>query len=112
LEFLAEINSGIPAQTIIMNIGSINIYDKVISDTVNTVVLFPPKPILEIAKEVDLASAFAGDTLEYTLTIINTGDLAAKDVEINDNIPEFTTFIPGSAIGSTSIKTSLTGFCR
>jgi len=42
---------------------------------------------------VDKLSAFAGDTLEYALTVSNSGTAPAVSVEINDTIPEFTAYI-------------------
>ena len=37
-----------------------------------------------------------GDTLEYTIDVVNTGTAPAQDVVFLDAIPEHTTFVPGS----------------
>lgn len=49
-------------------------------------------------KAVDLAFATVGDTLTYTITLNQTGNVAANDVIIQDMIPQGTTFIENSVI--------------
>ncbi|MCU5375654.1 cell surface protein [Bacillus cereus] len=49
-------------------------------------------------KAVDLAFATVGDTLTYTITLNQTGNVAANDVTIQDIIPQGTTFIENSVI--------------
>ncbi|USL20752.1 DUF7507 domain-containing protein [Bacillus paranthracis] len=49
-------------------------------------------------KSVDLAFATVGDTLTYTITLNQTGNVAANDVVIQDMIPQGTTFIENSVI--------------
>ncbi|MGN4714712.1 cell surface protein [Bacillus cereus group sp. MYBK226-2] len=49
-------------------------------------------------KAVDLAFATVGDTLTYTITLNQTGNVAANDVIIQDMIPQGTTFIENSII--------------
>ncbi|ASZ16667.1 cell surface protein [Bacillus cereus] len=49
-------------------------------------------------KAVDLAFATVGDTLTYTITLNQTGNVAANDVAIQDIIPQGTTFIENSVI--------------
>lgn len=49
-------------------------------------------------KAVDLAFAMVGDTLTYTITLNQTGNVAANDVIIQDMIPQGTTFIENSVI--------------
>ncbi|MPQ43543.1 SdrD B-like domain-containing protein [Clostridium tarantellae] len=47
-------------------------------------------------KTVNLANAELEDELLYTVTILNRGVLAVKNVQLKDKIPSGTTFIPGS----------------
>ncbi|EEM46784.1 hypothetical protein bthur0005_33210 [Bacillus thuringiensis serovar pakistani str. T13001] len=47
-------------------------------------------------KTVDREFASIGDTLTYTITLQNTGNIPAINVIITDSIPTGTTFIPGS----------------
>ena len=49
-------------------------------------------------KAVDLAFATVGDTLTYTITLNQTGNVAVNDVIIQDIIPQGTTFIENSVI--------------
>ncbi|WP_346988814.1 DUF11 domain-containing protein, partial [Bacillus sp. SW7] len=49
-------------------------------------------------KTVDLAFATVGDTLTYTITLNQTGNVAVNDVIIQDIIPQGTTFIENSVI--------------
>ncbi|MEK4408545.1 cell surface protein [Bacillus sp. FSL L8-0642] len=49
-------------------------------------------------KTVDLAFATVGDTLTYTITLNQTGNVAANDVVIQDMIPQGTTFVENSII--------------
>lgn len=49
-------------------------------------------------KAVDLAFATVGDTLTYTVTLNQTGNVAVNDVIIQDIIPQGTTFIENSVI--------------
>lgn len=44
----------------------------------------------------DREFASIGDTLTYTITLQNTGNIPATNVIITDSIPTGTTFIPGS----------------
>ncbi|MED0938146.1 cell surface protein [Bacillus mobilis] len=49
-------------------------------------------------KAVDLAFATVGDTLTYTITLNQTGNVAANDVIIQDMIPQGTTFVENSVV--------------
>ncbi|WP_439875573.1 DUF7507 domain-containing protein [Bacillus mycoides] len=49
-------------------------------------------------KTVDLSFATIGDTLTYTITLNQTGNVVANDVIIQDIIPQGTTFIENSVI--------------
>ncbi|MBE7118932.1 DUF11 domain-containing protein [Bacillus cereus] len=53
---------------------------------------------LDSNKAVDLAFATVGDTLTYTITLNQTGNVSANDVIIQDIIPQGTTFIENSVI--------------
>ncbi len=47
-------------------------------------------------KTVDITSAVPGQEIEYTLNIINTGDMIASGVEVDDLIPSYSSYVPGS----------------
>lgn len=59
-------------------------------------------------KTVDKAFADVGDTLTYTITLQNNGNVVASNVIINDPIPAGTTFIAGSVVGATGTPPTLT----
>ncbi|MCP4569341.1 MAG: DUF11 domain-containing protein [FCB group bacterium] len=99
LLFKAVIDPTAPDSSWIDNMGWIIYPDSVPSDTVHTLVLpKPPPPIkLAIIKQVDSTRAFAGDTLTYTLNVINQGVLTVDNVEVSDDIPLLTAYTDRSA---------------
>ena len=54
-------------------------------------------------KTVSTARALAGDTLIYTLRIVNTGRLDATDASMVDPLPQGLTYVPGSLVGEGAI---------
>jgi uncharacterized repeat protein (TIGR01451 family) len=50
-------------------------------------------------KRASVDTAYAGDTLVYTITIANTGTMNAGSVVMTDTIPAYTTYMPGSISG-------------
>jgi len=58
-------------------------------------------------KTTDKALALAGDTLAYTITLLNTGSLSATDVSLVDPIPENTVYVPGSVTGGAVYNAAL-----
>ena len=74
-----------------------------LAGTESTVAGFRATQVLvELAKEVDLASAVAGDTLTYTLTVTNTSLATAAAIEIRDTVPANTALVAGSLSGDAS----------
>ena len=63
---------------------------------------------LEIDKTVDKASAVAGDTLTYTVTVKNSGDADATNVVASDQLPAGVTF--ASATGGGTLSGSTVGW--
>lgn len=53
------------------------------------------QPVIRIVKSANTQSATVGGNVQYTLTIQNSGNLAAT-VVLTDNIPTGSTFVPGS----------------
>jgi len=51
----------------------------------------------QVKKRIAAKGVQPGDEIIYTLSYVNSGTEAAKDVVISDPIPAGTTFIPGSA---------------
>ena len=59
------------------------------------------EPIIDATKEQttenSLAYVVEGETITYTITVTNTGDLG-KNVTVRDNIPDGTSFVPDSIV--------------
>lgn len=53
---------------------------------------------LSVLKSVDKAFAAKGETLTYTITITNEGNLDINDIYFRDNIPQGTTFVENSVV--------------
>jgi uncharacterized repeat protein (TIGR01451 family) len=65
------------------------------------------QPDLELTKVADKATVVSGNTLTYTITLKNTGTVAATGVKVKDSIPAGLTY--GSATASQGTYTSGTG---
>ena len=55
----------------------------------------------QIKKMIAAKGVQPGEEIVYTLSYVNSGSEAAKDVVISDPIPAGTAFIPGSASANT-----------
>lgn len=75
------------------------------SNTVNTQI---NSAIVGAEKTGIPAYANVGDTVSYTITLTNTGNVAANNVTLTDVIPTGTTFVPGSLVGATGTPPTLT----
>ena len=53
---------------------------------------------LSVVKSVDKAFALKGDTLTYTVTFTNEGNMNINDIYFTDNIPQGTTFVEKSVM--------------
>lgn len=60
-------------------------------------------------KMVPVKKIASGETVQYTISYKNSGKEAAKDVVINDPIPEGTTYIAGSATDKGKLTFSIDG---
>ncbi len=63
----------------------------------NTSVIAVNQPILTAVKKAGVATATVGDTLNYTITVANSGNYSAS-ATVTDSIPTGTSFIPNSVI--------------
>ncbi len=54
-------------------------------------------PAISVIKEVDRTFAREGDNLVYTIRVQNIGSEAIGNIIVNDTIPEFASYVPGSA---------------
>ncbi|HET7530506.1 MAG TPA: hypothetical protein VFJ98_06065 [Mycobacteriales bacterium] len=67
------------------------------SNTDEVTVTAVKTPGLQVVKAVDVESAEYGDTLTYTLTVRNTGNVTLHEVVVTDEVPEETTYVADSA---------------
>ncbi|MDR6553246.1 hypothetical protein [Paenibacillus qinlingensis] len=63
----------------------------------NTVIVPVYQPILSVLKGANTTNATVGDTIIYSLTLTNSGNLSA-DATVFDSIPAGTAFVPNSVI--------------
>jgi uncharacterized repeat protein (TIGR01451 family) len=63
-------------------------------------------PDLSGEKTVSQIEATGGDTLTYTITVTNSGDVAANNVRITDTLPAQLTYVSGSATASSGAVTT------
>ncbi len=64
--------------------------------------------IVTAEKTADPAFSDVNGTVSYTVTLTNTGNVAANNVVLTDAIPAGTTFVPGSLVGATGTPPTLT----
>ena len=57
---------------------------------------------MSIAKSVDDPTPNIGQTITFTLTVLNNGPDVATSVTVNDVVPAGFTYVPGSIAGGTS----------
>ena len=55
-------------------------------------------------KSVDKAFATTGDTLSYTISLSNPGNVTSQNIIFTDNLPEGTTFISGTLVKSSGAQ--------
>ena len=86
-----RVNPGLPNGTPITNtaqISSAELQSPVSSNPVTvTIVVAPPPPFLSVVKEEDVASVQPGGTVNYRLTVTNSGGGPATNVTLSDPIP-------------------------
>lgn len=61
---------------------------------------------LSIVKEASTTQAFVGDSFRFTIRIRNMGAVEARDIVVNDALPDELQFVPGSVLinGATSLN--------
>ncbi|MFC1494904.1 hypothetical protein ACFL6W_06480 [Thermodesulfobacteriota bacterium] len=71
------------------------------------VVLLPP--VITVTKNVTPASTAAGGTINYTITITNTGQGEGYVIQVKDLLPDGFSYVSGSTSGLTTDDPSITG---
>jgi uncharacterized repeat protein (TIGR01451 family) len=88
---VAETEQGLAtAVTLEPEDGIVTVLDPVATEDVATVVLTNRFDVgqLEISKTADRGTVLVGDTVRYTITVRNTGQIDAADLTVTDTLPE------------------------
>jgi uncharacterized repeat protein (TIGR01451 family) len=75
--------------------GTVRVLDPELAQDVATVVITNQFDVgqIEIAKSADRTAALTGETVRYTITVSNTGQIDATDLTVTDTLPAGATFI-------------------
>lgn len=99
LSWQVQVNSTPPIPTPITNLANV-VVPGGISGITNVVQTQVSHAFVSTLKSVDKTNADVGDTLTYTLTLKNSGNVAANNVVVTDPIPAGTTYVAGSVTGT------------
>ena len=87
----------------IENVASIDSDQTLPANTTKATTVLTGAPLFsgstKTAQDLDGGSLLVGDTIEYRVDVINTGDMNASGVVVTDIIPADTTYVPGSITG-------------
>ncbi|TAE29229.1 MAG: DUF11 domain-containing protein [Cytophagales bacterium] len=75
------------------------------SGTTSFTVTLAPTPQLVLTKQVDKSKAELGDTVSYTITLTNTGPVAATSVVVSDTFSAGLSLVAGSSVASSGTFT-------
>jgi len=74
-------------------------------ESVGTIVEVLPAPRLEIEKSADRIVVFPGETLNFSITLTNTGNTELTNIEVTDDIVGFDEVVPRLGIGEQRVLT-------
>lgn len=91
--------TSLPSPSILNNQSSVSFSSGTFSAvSLSNIVSIPAyQPIFTVVKGSNTAKATVGDTVIYTITITNTGNIGA-DIFLTDSLPAGTSFVPNSVI--------------
>lgn len=72
----------------------------------------PAEPRLEMTKQADVAVVNPGGVIEYSITLVNSGNAPANGFVLNDPIPSGTSYATGSVTATTPTATYNAGLNR
>ncbi len=99
VQLAVRVNSPLPDDTRLIN-RSIFTADEVDEPAYSeTETRVASRPLLNLQKLGDKSVVTPGDTLTYTITALNTGNAKAFNLELEDAVPENTTFVSASGNG-------------
>ncbi|NBD22901.1 DUF7507 domain-containing protein [Paenibacillus glycinis] len=92
------IPAGTPAGSAFTNVATATVAGFSISSSATVDILFAPS--LALSKTADVSSALPGESVDYTLTITNTGNATLTNIAVNDPQLGFATVFPSLAPGA------------
>ena len=87
--------------------GNGDVISRTVTSNQTAVQVIVNKAVLNVTKKADKSFADINDVLTYTLTIQNSGNMAADNVVITDAVPAGTSFVAGSVTGATGTPPTL-----
>ncbi len=101
LELIVQADSPLPNGTLIPNAATVASAEILTPVTADALTIVGSSPVLTVIKTVLPASFVPGDSLTYTITLRNDGNMVATGVTINDSTPLNTTFVSASWLTGT-----------
>jgi uncharacterized repeat protein (TIGR01451 family)/fimbrial isopeptide formation D2 family protein len=101
LELIVQADSPLPNGTLIPNAATVVSAEILTPVTADALTIVGSSPVLTVTKTVLPASFVPGDSLTYTITLRNDGNMVATGVTINDSTPLNTTFLSASWLTGT-----------
>ncbi|MGL4741729.1 MAG: hypothetical protein ACRC41_13120, partial [Sarcina sp.] len=90
-----QVDNALPTINPIPNVGTVTIPGLPPIST-NQVATQINNATLDVVKVVDKTQSFVGDTVSYTITVTNSGNVAANPAILTDLVPNGTSYIPGT----------------
>ncbi|ASS67608.1 MULTISPECIES: SpaA isopeptide-forming pilin-related protein [unclassified Paenibacillus] len=97
--------AGTAPGTVIANVAVVT-SDQTPSQSAEAEVTVDPSPSLAFAKTADAVSVLPGDTITYTYTVVNTGNVLLTGVRVQDPLVGLDSVVPAIGPGQTSVLTS------
>lgn len=92
--------SGTPSGTELVNTATATVLGLSLSDAATLTVAASPE--IALTKTADVLTPLPGDTVNYTLTVTNTGNVALTNIVVADPALAFSTVVPSLAIGESA----------
>ena len=102
--------AGVLGATDTVAVSAMSWFNPAVSDTVRDRLDVPVTPVtLALTKQVDRATAVAGDVLSYTIAYAASGSGTTTSGQLADTIPAGTTYVPGTLRWNGAPLTDATG---
>ncbi|MDH3273605.1 MAG: DUF4347 domain-containing protein, partial [Gammaproteobacteria bacterium] len=104
LTYQVIVNNPVAANTFsIQNTASIDSNETLPANTTTATTVLTAAPLFsgssKTSQDLNAGPLLVGDTIEYRVAVINTGDMNASGVVVTDTVPADTAYVPGSIAG-------------